>query len=70
MAYGSTAGVMNGRKYNRAIRVHKLCYEALMRLIWKGCLAWIETDQQDAQEYLDTTMQCVDNLKEEVSEAT
>ena len=25
VASGSTAGVMEGRKYNRAIRVHKLC---------------------------------------------
>lgn len=29
---GSIAGVMEGRSYNRAVRLHKLFYEALMRL--------------------------------------
>ena len=50
VASGSTAAVMEGLKYNRAIHVHKLCYEASMRFMWKGFLTWIETDQQDAQE--------------------
>lgn len=27
----SVSGVMEGRKYNRAVRLHKLVYEALMR---------------------------------------
>mgnify|MGYP001792679984 CR=1 FL=1 len=30
---GSVSGIMDGRKYNRAVRFHKL-----MRLIWKGFL--------------------------------
>ena len=31
IAEGSVSGVMEGRKYNHAVRLHKLVYEALMR---------------------------------------
>jgi len=32
IAEGSVAGVLEGRTYNRAVRFHKLMYEALNRL--------------------------------------
>jgi len=35
IAEGLVNGVMEGRKYNRAVRLHKLVYEALLRLAWK-----------------------------------
>ena len=35
IADGSIAGVLDGKKYNRAIRLHTLVYEALLRLAWK-----------------------------------
>ena len=38
-ADGSISGVMDGHKYNRAVRIHKLVYEALIRLAWKGFLS-------------------------------
>ena len=38
---GSITGVMEGRKYNRAVRLHKMVYEAMMILAWKGFLAWL-----------------------------
>ena len=41
IAEGS-AGVMGGRKYNRAIRLHKLVYEAPLHLAWKGFMQWLE----------------------------
>ncbi|KAG1701312.1 Threonine aspartase 1 [Nymphon striatum] len=44
IAAGSVAGVIEGRKYNRAVRFHKLLYEALLRLAWKEFLAVL--DQQ------------------------
>ena len=34
VAGGSVPGVLDGRKYNRAIRVHKLVYESLMHIAW------------------------------------
>ena len=38
IAAGSVSGVLDGKKYNRAVRLHKLLYEALLRLAWKGFL--------------------------------
>ena len=35
IADGSIAGVLGGKKYKRAIRLHKVVYEALLRLAWK-----------------------------------
>ena len=32
VAEGSVSGVLDGRRYNRAVRFHKLMYEALQRL--------------------------------------
>ena len=34
IAEGSVSGVMEGRKYNRVVRLHKLVYQALMRQVW------------------------------------
>ena len=46
VAEGSVSGVMNGKMYNRAARTHKYIYEALMRLVWKGFIPWIEANLQ------------------------
>ena len=35
IAEGSVAGVLDGRRYNRGVRLHKIMYEALMRLAWQ-----------------------------------
>ena len=47
IADGSIAGVLDGRKYNRVIRLHKLMYEALMRLAWAGFEAWLGENEKD-----------------------
>ncbi|KAG0725964.1 hypothetical protein GWK47_004497 [Chionoecetes opilio] len=43
IAEGSINRVLEGKQYNRAVRLHKLMYEALMRIIWKGFQVWIES---------------------------
>ena len=48
IAEGSVGGVLEGRKYNRAIRFHKLLYEALLRLTWKAFPQWLETQSVDS----------------------
>ena len=48
LAEGSVTGVMEGRRYNRAVRLHKLVYEALMRQAWTGFIAWTEEKQREA----------------------
>ena len=36
LAEGSVAGGLNGRRYNRGVRLHKFMHEALMTLAWQG----------------------------------
>ena len=42
IAGGSVSGVLDGRRYNRGVIFHKLMYEALQGLAWKGFQSWIE----------------------------
>ena len=42
IAEWSVSGVLDGRRYNRDVRFHKLMYEALHGLAWKGFQSWIE----------------------------
>lgn len=44
IADGSMGAVMKGRTYNRAVKLHMLLYEAVMRLAWKGFPTWFETN--------------------------
>ena len=46
VAEGSINGVLDGKHYNRAVRVHKYIYEALMRLAWEEFLLWAEDNQE------------------------
>ena len=46
VAEGSASGVMENRKYKRAVRIHKLVYEALIRLAWKGFIPWLEANHR------------------------
>jgi hypothetical protein len=47
IAEGSINKVLEGKQYNRAVRLHKLTYEALMRLVWKGFQEWLVSDHPD-----------------------
>lgn len=46
VAEGSVSGVLDGKMYNRAVRLHKNIYEALMILAWSEFIQWIEDLQQ------------------------
>ena len=52
IAEGSVDRVLNGQQYNRGVRLHKLLYEALKRLAWKGFLDWVQRNQAAEQQYL------------------
>ena len=45
VAEGSVNGVLDGKHYNRAVRVHKYIYEALMRLAWEEFMLSMEGNQ-------------------------
>lgn len=42
VAEGSITAVLGGRNYNRAVRLYKLVYEALLRLAWQAFHQWLE----------------------------
>ena len=54
----SIAGVLDGKKYNRAIRLHKLVYEAPLRLAWSGFEAWL--GDGDTNELAETLLHVTD----------
>lgn len=70
IAEGSIGRVLEGKQYNRAVRLHKLTYEALMRLAWLGFEDWLERNHDDHRPSLDNTMCLVDELRENPSHAT
>lgn len=47
IAEGSINKVLEGKQYNRAVRLHKLIYEALMRLAWTDFKDWLETNHPE-----------------------
>ena len=62
IADGSAAGVLEGRSYNRAIRFHKLMFEALNRLAWNGFQRWIEERHEDKKPRVDDLMKGLKQL--------
>lgn len=61
------AEIMGGRKYNHTARVHKLVYEASMRLAWKGFLPWIEDNHAEVMLHLAETLKAISNFQSSVS---
>ena len=42
IAEGSISSVLEGRQYNRDVSLHKILYEAFLRLSWKGFVSWVK----------------------------
>ena len=60
---GSISGVLEGRQYNRAIRMHKLTYEALNRLAWDSfveCVGEKEEIFEELSECIEEMSNCID----------
>ena len=53
IAEGSVSGVLEGRTYNRAIRCHKLMFEALNRLALIGFNSWTDEHHKDKKPIVD-----------------
>ncbi len=70
IADGSISGVIDGQRYNQAVRLHKLLYEAFLRLAWKGFHPWLEQNHHEDLIHLEATLQAVENLCEEISQKT
>ena len=47
IAAGSVDKVFEGKHYNRAVRFHKLTYEALIRVAYKGFVDWHDINRPE-----------------------
>jgi len=56
IAEGSISKVLDGRHYNRGVRLHKIVYEGLLRLLWQGFFSEIES-RQSLRDVLDVALQ-------------
>ena len=59
---GSKDGILTGKTYNRKVGLHKLIYEACMRLIRRGFMEWLEDENFLEYQELDTFLSNNNNL--------
>ncbi len=63
---GSLSGVLDGKMYNRAVRVHKSIYEGLLRVAWRGFAPWLEANHADMMDLFARMMTQVHELHDEL----
>ena len=63
MAEGSVSSALEGKMYNREVKVHKCVYEALNRLIWHQFQPWVASNHP-------TMSSVVRTLQESITELT
>ena len=68
IAEGSVAGVLDGRRYNCGVRLHKIMYEVLMRLAWQGFVAWIEENHKESKTTVDSFFSETGELYDDICE--
>ena len=69
IAEGSVSGVMEGMRYNRAVRVHKLVYEVLMRQAWSGFRTWVTEKHSEKESLVGDMFSGLQSLRNNVCEA-
>ena len=70
IAEGPVDRVLNGQQYNRGLRLHKLVYEALQRIAWKGFLDWFEKNwTAQKQSLLEDLRSLAVNLNQSANQA-
>lgn len=70
IAEGSIDKVLEGKQYNRGVRLHKLTYEALMRLAWESFTEWLDTNYNRDLEHLNEVIRLVADLQDDMRGAT
>ena len=68
VAEGSIKGVVDGKQYNRAVRVHKYIYEALMRLAWAGFTHWVEENFPERNAMIKSFLEKVNRMVWELNQ--
>ncbi len=64
----STAAIMKGKMYNRAVRAHKLMLEVMMRLKWVSFNQWLINHGQDDNVNHEMTVQQITDLHTAIKE--
>ena len=70
IAEGSINKVLDGKQYNRAVRLHKLTYETLMRLAWSGFEEWPEANHAEALPKYNDTIRVMYKVHQNICRAT
>ena len=66
---GFVCGVLEGQRYNGAVRFHKLMYEAFMRMAWTGFENWLTENQQSKKRAVDNTVNGLASLYDKICNA-
>ena len=67
VAEGSVSAVLEGLNYNRGVRVHKLAYEAFMRVALKGFYPWLDESHPADSRQVKTCLDEIGTLAGELS---
>ena len=70
IAEGPITGVMEGNKYNRAVRFHRIVYGAMKRLAWKEFLLWIHANHGVEVHHLEVALKSISTFHDEVSQTS
>ena len=64
VAEGSVSAVLEGRNYNRGVRVHKLAYKAFMRV--EGFYPWLDESHPEDSRQVQTCLDEIGTLADEL----
>ena len=70
IAEGSINKVLDGKQYNRDVRLHKLTYETLMSLAWSGSEEWLEANHAEALPKYNDTIRVMYKVRQNLCRAT
>ena len=70
IAEGSINKVLDGKQYNRALQLHKLTYETLMRLGWSRFEEWLEANHAEALPKYNDTIRVMNKVRQNLCRAT
>ena len=68
VAEGSINGVLDGKHYNRAVRVHRCIYEALLRLAWEAVMLRVNDNIQDMNVVIKTFLDQVNRITDDLNQ--
>ena len=66
-SFGGRSSI-DGRRYNRGVRLHKIMYEAFIRLTWPGFVARIEENHKESKATIDSFFNAIGELNDDIYE--